>query len=272
MKKTIQERTPKQWLTKASGYLTGYSHTLNPYVGCVFGCRYCYVQKLPVALFHGGTWGEWVDIKKSNQEAFRKELIKAKKKGPVTIFMSSSTDPYQPLEHKQNITRSLLEVMTEEAPDFLLVQTRSPLVTRDIDLLKKLKDRVRVSMTIETDQEGVRKVLTPAAPPIPRRLKAIDVLRDSGLDVQAAVSPVLPYTKNFPGTLREKVDRIVIDDFFMGDGSGGKRSRQLGMDSELESLGYGDWFDKTTIDDVLQDFRQFFSKDQLFLSQEGFLP
>ena len=272
MKKTIKERTPKQWLTPASGYLKGYSHTLNPYVGCVFGCHYCYVQKLPVALFHGGEWGEWVDIKKSSKEAFHKELVKAKKKGPVTIFMASSTDPYQPIEHKQNITRSLLEVMAEEPPDFLLVQTRSPLVTRDIDLLKKLGNRVRISMTVETDLEEVRKALTPAAPPISRRLKAIDELVNAGLEVQVAISPVLPFSKDFPKRLSEKVKRLVIDDFFMGDGSGGKRSKQLGMDRELEEMGYEDWFDKTTIGDVLHDFNHHFKKDQLFVSQEGFLP
>lgn len=80
--------------------------------------------------------------------------------------MSSSTDPYQPIEQKEKVTRSLLEVMVEDPPDFLLVQTRSPLVSRDIDLLQQLKDKIRVSMTIETDSETIRKHFTPKAPPI----------------------------------------------------------------------------------------------------------
>ena len=75
--------------------------------------------------------------------------------------MSSSTDPYQPVEAQEQITRSLLETMLMELPDFILVQTRSPLVTRDIDLLQKLGERVRVSMTVETDQDDIRKHFTP---------------------------------------------------------------------------------------------------------------
>lgn len=74
--------------------------------------------------------------------------------------MSSSTDPYQPIEQKEKVTRSLLEVMVEDPPDFLLIQTRSPLVSRDIDLLQQLKEKVRVSMTIETDSETIRKHFT----------------------------------------------------------------------------------------------------------------
>ena len=140
-------KTPKTLLNKGTGFLSGYSHSLNPYTGCTFGCSYCYVRQMPVSTFRGAEWGTWVDVKQDASIVFQKELQRAKAKGPVTIFMSSSTDPYQPIEHKEKITRSLLEIMVNDPPDFLFVQTRSPLVRRDIDMLSRLGQKVRVSMT-----------------------------------------------------------------------------------------------------------------------------
>jgi DNA repair photolyase len=132
---TVNKSTPKTLLNKGTGFLSGYSHSLNPYTGCAFGCSYCYVRQMPVSLFRGAEWGTWVDAKQEAAALLRRELRKAKTKGPVTIFMSSSTDPYQPAEYNEQITRSLLTAMLDDPPDFLLVQTRSPLVSRDIDLL-----------------------------------------------------------------------------------------------------------------------------------------
>ena len=133
--------------------------------------------------------GSWVDVKVESATILRKELKRAKTKGPVTIFMSSSTDPYQPVEAKEEVTRALLEVMVSEPPDFLLVQTRSPLVRRDVDLLQQLGERVRVSMTVETDREEIRKHFTPSAPPIQARLKTLESLRDAGIPAQALLHP-----------------------------------------------------------------------------------
>lgn len=139
--------------------------------------------------FQEGEWGHWVDVKNGAAHVLQKELHRAKAKGNVTIFMSSSTDPYQPIEHKEKVTRSLLEVMVENPPDFLLVQTRSPLVSRDIDLLQLLNDKVRVSMTIETDREDIRKHFTPYAPPISARLKTLQQLAEFGIPAQVAIAP-----------------------------------------------------------------------------------
>ncbi|WP_265182072.1 radical SAM protein [Geomicrobium sp. JCM 19055] len=151
--KTILHKQARTILTKASGFLEGYSHTLNPYVGCAYGCSYCYVRKMPIALFREESWGDYVDVKANAKSLLIKELRREKQKGPVTIFMSSSTDPYQPIEYKEELTRNLLEALTEDPPDFLFIQTRSPMVTRDLDLFQKLKDRLLVSITIETDED-----------------------------------------------------------------------------------------------------------------------
>lgn len=269
---SIRHTRPKRLLNPASGYLTGYSHTLNPYAGCTFACSYCYVRKMPVALFRQEPWGEWVDVKLGAAERLAKELAKAKRSGVVTIFMSSSTDPYQPLEYKERITRSLLEAMTAQPPDFLFVQTRSPLVSRDIDLLLRLKDRIRISMTIETDLESVRKAFSPAAPPIAGRLSALKKLTEAGLPTQAAISPVLPSSPDFAGTLAEVTRRVCIDDFFMGDGSSGRRTEQLGIRSIFESMNLADWYDRGRYKMIAEAVSTYFPPDGIKISQSGFLP
>jgi len=273
MKPKVRDTLPKTLLNKGTGFLGGYSHSLNPYTGCTFGCSYCYVRRMPVSLFREGEWGSWVDVKREAAVLLRKELRKARSKGPVTIFMSSSTDPYQPAEHKESVTRSLLEVMAEEPPDFLLVQTRSPLVCRDIDLLRRMGDRVRVSMTIETDLEDIRKHFSPFAPPIPARLKALRELADGGIPTQAAIAPILPSSERFPKLLKEaSVSRICVDDYFMGDGSGGKRTRSLGIHGLYEKLNLTEWNHPTAYRIVLERLSQTFPADCIHVSREGFEP
>lgn len=272
IKSEVLYKTPKTLLNKGTGFLNGYSHTLNPYTGCTFACSYCYVRQMPVSIFRNGEWGSWVDVKLESAAILRKELKRAKTKGPVTIFMSSSTDPYQPVEAKEQVTRALLEVMVGEPPDFLFVQTRSPLVRRDIDLLQQLGDRVRVSMTVETDREDIRKHFTPSAPPVQARLKTLELLRDAGIPAQAAIAPVLPSTAAFPEILRPLVNRVCIDDYFMGDGSGGKRTKRLPVQVLYEELGLEEWYDPAAYQIVYDRFSQAFPKEQLFVSQQGFEP
>ncbi|MDU4696669.1 MAG: radical SAM protein [Paenibacillus sp.] len=269
---TTAYTTPKTLLNKGTGFLSPYSHSLNPYAGCAFACSYCYVRQLPVALFRKQEWGTWVDIKQQAAELLRKELRKAKTKGPVTIFMSSSTDPYQPAEYKEQITRSLLEVMGSDPPDFLLVQTRSPLVTRDIDLLLPLKDRVRVSLTLETDREEIRRAFTPHAPPIAARLRAGRLLAEAGVPVQATIAPVLPSSEQFPAKLLPWANRVCLDDYFMGDGSGGARTAKLGMRSIYEQLGLESWYTPEAYKVVYERLLRVFPEHQVFLSQDGFSP
>ncbi|MBN6889774.1 DNA repair photolyase [Cytobacillus horneckiae] len=272
MESELFYKNPKTILNKGTGFLSGYTHSLNPYTGCSFGCSYCYVRQMPVSLFRNGEWGNWVDVKNGAANLLSKELHRAKIKGNVTIFMSSSTDPYQPVEHKEKVTRSLLEVMVEDPPNFLLVQTRSPLVSRDIDLLQHLKDRVRVSMTIETDLETIRKHFTPKAPPIQARFKTLEKLAAAGIPTQVAIAPILPSGDYFPEKLRPLVNRICIDDYFMGDGSGGKRTRKLGIEKKYAQLGLEEWYRPQVIKKVYNRFIEIFPENQVYVSQTGFEP
>ena len=115
----LYNKEPKSILNKGTGFLSGYTHSLNPMQAAHSPCSFCYVRQMPVSLFRQKDWGTWVDVKRGAADVLRRQLRTAKKKGPVTIFMSSSTDLYQPIEHKEQVTRSLLEVMAEEQPDFL---------------------------------------------------------------------------------------------------------------------------------------------------------
>jgi DNA repair photolyase len=272
MKTSITRKNPSKLLNPATGFLTGYSHTLNPYSGCSYACSYCYVRQMPVALFRKEEWGTWIAVKTQAAEMLKKELLTARKKGPVTLFMSSSTDPYQPIEAQEKVTRSLLETMAVEKPDFLFVQTRSPLVTRDIDLFQELKDRIRISVTIETDRDDIRKLFTPKAPPISARLKALQTLAETGLPVQAAIAPALPSTDNFARLLAGIVNRVCLDDYFMGDGSGGKRTERLRIQEIYTEAGLSDWYDREAYLRVLHRLHEVFPPGQVYVSQQGFLP
>ncbi|OPA75386.1 radical SAM protein [Paenibacillus selenitireducens] len=268
----IITKNPKTLLNKGSGFLSDYSHSLNPYTGCSFGCSYCYVRQMPVSLFRGQEWGTWVDIKNGASDILRKELRRSKAKGKVTIFMSSSTDPYQPIEYQAKVTRSLLEVMVEDPPDFLLVQTRSPLVRRDIDILQQLGNKVRVSMTVETDLDEVRKHFSPYAPPIQARLRTLQDLAHANIPTQAAIAPLLPSSSDFARKLKPLVNRVCVDDYFMGDGSGGKRTRNLNISSLYKQLDLEAWYHPEAYRMVYDRFVSEFQENQVYVSQAGFAP
>lgn len=272
----IKETLSKNILTEAKGYLdVGFTHSLNPYSGCAFSCTYCYVREMPIQKFKETPWGEWLNIKTNAAVNYRKEILKLRKKNnPVNIFMSSATDPYQPIEREANITRRILEEMIDNPPDFLQIQTRGPLITRDIDLIVKLKEKckVLVSITIETDREDIKKIFAPHAPGIKLRLKALKEVHDVGIMTQASISPVLPFTPEFPKRLDGIVDHIWIDTLSIGDGAMGKRSERLGMPKIFEEHGLSQWYQQGLHVKVEKYFKKYFSSDMVRVSkQEAFL-
>ncbi|NHC40580.1 radical SAM protein [Bacillus sp. MM2020_1] len=272
----IKEILAKKILTEAKGYLdVGFTHSLNPYSGCAFACRYCYVREMPIQRFKEIPWGEWLDIKTNAAENYRKEIIKLrKKKNPLNIFMSSATDPYQPIERKAEITRGILEEMIENPPDFVQIQTRGPLITRDIDLIVKLKEKckVLVSMTIETDREEIKQIFAPYAPGINLRLKALREVHEAGIMTQASISPVLPFTPEFPKELDGIVDHIWIDTLSIGDGAMGKRSERLGMPNLFEEHGQSRWYEKNLHVKVEKYFNKYFPSEMIRVSKNDAFP
>ncbi|WP_163538480.1 radical SAM protein [Gracilibacillus sp. YIM 98692] len=276
MIKQLKETTARKILTEAKGYLdVGFTHSLNPYSGCGFSCLYCYVREMPIQRFKDLPWGEWVDIKTNAADNYRNEIKKLRNKTKtVNIFMSSATDPYQPIEREANITRGLLEAMIEYPPDFLQIQTRGPLIKRDIDLIVKLKEKckVLVSMTIETDREDIKRLFAPYAPGIKLRLKVLKELHDAGISTQASISPALPFTRDFPKALEGIVDHIWIDTLNIGDGSMGKRSERLGMPQLFRENGLEKWYQKNLHVKVEKYFKKHFPSEMVRVSKNEAFP
>jgi DNA repair photolyase len=266
-------------LNPTGGFLKGFAFSLNPYIGCAFGyhggCPFCYVRALPIALKGGGArWGSWVIAKINLKERLRIELAAMRKCGRLdaaTVFMSSATDPYQGIERQLRIARGALEAFIEFPVRRLLLQTRSPMVERDIDLLKQMGDRVIVSITLETDDEEVRRAITPTSPSVERRLKTARMMRREGIPVQLAISPMLPNRpERFAALADEFADRVIVDTFFAGDGSGGRRSRGLGIGELYDRLGYRGWFHAGAEAELLAAMRARLGEPRVLYSKDGF--
>ncbi|HLE48209.1 MAG TPA: radical SAM protein [Candidatus Thermoplasmatota archaeon] len=185
----VKEMTAQSALTDFTmrGHASGMAWSLNPYVGCLHGCRYCYVPK--TMHVERARWGAYVIVKHNLPTLLRKEL---EEKPKLTVFVSTSTDPYQPIEAERRLTRSALQLLArKDWPVDIL--TRSPLVTRDIDVFKGFR-RVRVGLSVPTIDDEVRRMIEPNAPPVAARLDALRKLGRAGLTAYANYTPAYPGT------------------------------------------------------------------------------
>jgi DNA repair photolyase len=262
-------REVKQILTRTGGFLAGFTHSLQPYTGCEFFCVYCYVREMAVQKTNpfGLPWSEWIAPKTNAPELLRR-VAERGRLGEARIFCSSSTDPYTPQERRFELTRGCLEVMVRHPPAALVLQTRSPLVVRDAALLARLP-RTVASVTVTTDDEAVRRLLEPNSPAIERRLDALRRLRAAGVRTQAAVAPLLPGDpERLAERLAEAADRVVVDDFFRGDGARGRRSgAALAL---LRERGFGAWAEPGYAAEAAAVFRRVLGEDRVVESEVGF--
>jgi len=173
----------------ATGFIKrgGFDWTCNPYVGCTFGCTYCYAAFLPQNRRPIEEWGKWLTAKKNAAVLAEKQ---APKVAGQAVYMSSVTDPYLSAERSLMLTRGILEALVAHQPR-LTVQTRGPLVARDIDVLGQFES-LRVNMSIPTDADRVRKLFEPKAPPLEKRWEALLSLRENGIPIGICVTPTLP--------------------------------------------------------------------------------
>jgi DNA repair photolyase len=169
-----------------------FDFSINPYRGCLFGCSYCYASKFVYDDdARKADWGHWVDVKANAVDALQRESARLYDK---SVFISSATDPYQPIERRLELTRAILEALLFCFPRRVHIQTRSPLVVRDVDLFRRFGPTVQVGISIPTDSDVVRRAFEPRAPAIFRRQKAARELREAGIRTVASVSPVMPCT------------------------------------------------------------------------------
>lgn len=227
----MEQINARSIFSPATGFILrgGFDWTCNPYLGCSFGCTYCYAMFLPQNRRPKADWGKWFVAKINAIELARKQ---AGKLAGQSLYMSSVTDPYLPAERSLELTRGILEALLPHQPR-LLVQTRGPLVRRDLDLLKQFS-AVRVNMSIPTDSEEVQIAFEPKAPPLKRRWQALQQVRAAGVPVGICVTPMLPLDdpEAFVNRLVQfKPDVLVTQDFHnSGGGFGadtGKVARRL---------------------------------------------
>jgi DNA repair photolyase len=210
--------------------------SINPYIGCALGCTYCYAR-----FAHGYAFERAVTANPDHREvatdvaelppwlAFERRIL-VKENAPAvlqktlrtgsdrhlaliageSITIGTATDPYQPAERRFRITRQLLQVIAEHPGLECRIITKSPLVTRDIDLLKRINrhSHINIHMSLITVDRDLARRIEPRAPTPEARLRAIKRLRDAGIDVGVNVMPILPGITDGPAQLDALVRRI----------------------------------------------------------------
>ncbi|ASJ07927.1 radical SAM protein [Thermococcus siculi] len=179
MKVRVVKRRTKSLYTRSR--IPGVDWTVNQYVGCAFACEYCYAKFLTRWKDYG-RWGSWVEVKTNAPELARKRV-----KG--SVVMSTVSDPYQPMEAELKLTRRVLRYMDKR--NELSILTKSPLVTRDIDLFK-LFDRIEVGLTINGFTGREKRLFEPLTPVHEARVNALKTLKEAGLRTYVFVSPIIP--------------------------------------------------------------------------------
>lgn len=171
-----------------------FDQSINPYRGCEHGCIYCYARPSHayLGLSPGHDFESRLFAKHNAAEVLRRELGR-KSYQPSVIALGANTDPYQPIERRLEITRSILKVLAEHRHPVGIV-TKSALVARDIDILADMaRDGLaRVFVSITTLDRKLARAMEPRASTPPRRLEAVAALAEAGIPVGVMVAPVLP--------------------------------------------------------------------------------
>jgi len=200
----------KTILTKSG--LPASDWVINPYNGCLFACMYCYAAQIARWKHPDEVWGSYLDVKLNAPELLKTELQKLakrfKSKDFGSIFFCSVTDPYVGMEAKYQLTRKCLEVLADFGYNgSISLQTKSPLVTRDIDILKKLKN-VSVGFTVTTLDDKVSRFLETKAPPVTLRIKALEKLHHAGINTYAFIGPLLPHFSSDASKITGLLDEL----------------------------------------------------------------
>ena len=205
--------------------------SINPYVGCAFGCAYCYARYAhrytaerlaDAARLDGGdalptdNLPPWLAFERRIMVKREAPALVRRALGRKSVFdalhrervvIGTATDPYQPAERRFRVTRGILEVLAEQRDIGVTIISKSPLVTRDIDVLKKINERSRLSVHISliTVDRELARTLEPRAPTPEARLRGIARLRANGIETGVNVMPVLPGITDSPDMVEELV-------------------------------------------------------------------
>jgi DNA repair photolyase len=210
--------------------------TINPYTGCAFGCTYCYARYAHrYAMERNATAERLDDVLATDMEqmppwlAFERRIF-VKRNAPEllaralrtggdkylplvhgqSILLGSATDPYQPAERTFRITRRILDVLAEHPGLRLTIITKSPLITRDVDVLRRIMrvSRLRIHISLITLDRELARRIEPRAPTPESRVRALRRLRDNGIDVGINCMPILPGITDDPAGLDALVHEV----------------------------------------------------------------
>ncbi len=184
-----------------------FNWSLNPYMGCVHRCTFCYVRAFErrAERPYGDRYGQSIRVKINVAEVLRRELARESwQHEPVAV--GAATDPYQPAEGRYRLTRACIEAFAEAHTPFSLI-TRGPLIVRDIDVLRQAAARAEVSVnfSVPTLDERVWRTTEPGTAPPRQRLRALKALVDAGIKAGVGMAPILPGISDKPELLREVV-------------------------------------------------------------------
>jgi DNA repair photolyase len=214
----VRRAEARSILTPTCGFIAeaGFTHSLSPARNCTFACTYCYVPTMGV---YGGLkpadwqhWGQFTTFKANAPELLEKAL-----RADQIIYCSPLVDPYQPAESDECLMPRMLDVVIAHPPRVFVIQTRGPLILRDLDRLHTLSalTRLRVSFSITTDREDVRRLYEPLCAPIPERIGVVRRLREAGIATYATLAPLLPSNPEaLIDMALEATDRDIVADPF----------------------------------------------------------
>jgi DNA repair photolyase len=201
MRAVYQEEPCRTALNRVAGM--GFRWSLNPYMGCVHRCAFCYVRGFERRADRPSDdrYGTNIRVKVNVVDVLRLELSRRGWRRE-TVAIGAATDPYQPAEGRYRLTRGCIAQLADARTPIDLI-TRGPLIVRDVDVLAEASRRaeVRVSVSIATLDEALSSRLEPGVAPPRQRLRAIRTLTEAGIAAGVALAPVLPGLTDAPSSL-----------------------------------------------------------------------
>jgi DNA repair photolyase len=197
----------KSLLNRCTGRRMPFTWTINPYRGCEFACKYCYARYTHefMEMRDGIEFEQKIYAKQHAADLLRQELRKVKP--GEDIALGTATDPYQPIEKKLEITRTILEEIARHSGLEVGIVTKSAMLARDIDVLREIGEhnRISVSFTVTTVDTELARILEPRAPRPGLRLECLRKLREAGIRAGVICAPVLPRITDAPKQLEAVV-------------------------------------------------------------------
>lgn len=197
----VKEVVTNDYVTKSN--LPFCDYVINPYGGCVHSCKYCYASFMKRFTGHMEDWGTYLDIKQCGKS------ISVKKLTGKSVFLSSVTDPYNPFEKKYEITKAIPEQLSH-IDCTLYISTKSSLILRDIELLKRQKNLV-AAVSLNTLDESFRRAMDKAAS-VEERLNTLRKLHENGIYTVLFMSPIFPCITDFREIIEET--KAFVDEYW----------------------------------------------------------